>query len=197
MKSRLIDADFLNFDQRCPIILPKAHFVTVLIGQHYHDRYLHQNHATVLNELRQGFAIPSIRAALKKLHASCWTCRRRSIQPEMPEMSPLPRSWTAVYMRPFSHTGVDYFGPFSVKHGRRVEKKWGALFTCLTTRAVHLEVASTLSSDSFLLVLRCFVERRGMPNEIYCDNGTNFHGAEHELRKIAESNCQRRRICQN
>lgn len=98
-------------------------------------------------------------------------------------MAVLPISRLAVGLKPFTHTGTDYFGPMMTKVGRRFEKRWGVIFTCLTTRAVHLEVAKSLSADSFLLVLRCFMGRRGLPKRIYCDNGTNYHGAESELQK--------------
>ena len=86
-------------------------------------------------------------------------------------------------VRPFSYTGLDYFGPLTVRIGRRVEKRYGAIFTCLTVRAIHLELASSLSTDSAIMAIRRFAARRGNPIAIYCDNGTNFRGADSELRK--------------
>ena len=73
---------------------------------------------------------------------------------------------------------LDYFGPLFVKQGRSQVKRYGCLFTCLTMRAVHIEVAHTLEADSFICAYQCFVSRRGKPKEIYSDNGTNFTGAE-------------------
>lgn len=70
-----------------------------------------------------------------------------------------------------------------VKRARSRLKKWGCIFTCLVTRSVHLELADSLSTDDFILVLRCFVSRRGQPSEIFSDNGTNFRGADRELRE--------------
>ena len=69
---------------------------------------------------------------------------------------------------------LDYFGALNVKKGRAVVKRWGALFTCLNSRAVHLELASSLESDDFIIVLRRFINRRGPPKFMYSDNGTNF-----------------------
>jgi hypothetical protein len=73
--------------------------------------------------------------------------------------------------------GVDYFGPFSVKRGRGREKRWCCLFTCLTIQAVHLEVAFSMDSDSSLCAFFRFVARRGVPRDVYSNNGTNFVGA--------------------
>lgn len=70
-----------------------------------------------------------------------------------------------------------------VKVGRRNEKRWGLLFKCLTTRAIHIEVLSSINTDSFLMALRRFVSRRGKPAEILCDQGTNFRGGDRELQE--------------
>ena len=78
---------------------------------------------------------------------------------------------------------MDYFGPFLVRRGRGTEKKYGCLFTCLTTRAVHIEVAEDLSADSFMNSFHRFTARRGEPALVRSDNGTNFVGAERELRQ--------------
>ncbi|XP_017481456.1 PREDICTED: uncharacterized protein LOC108370607 [Rhagoletis zephyria] len=98
-------------------------------------------------------------------------------------MGQLPPDRLTPYVRPFSYTGIDYCGPFFVSIGRRREKRWIAVFTCLTTRAIHLEVSVDLSTDAFLLCLRNFVNRRGVPVRIRSDNGTHFVGAQHDLAK--------------
>ena len=102
-------------------------------------------------------------------------------------MANLPNSRLAHYQRPFTYWGVDYFGPMVVKVGRRHEKRWGVIFTCLTTRAVHLEVATSLTTDLAIMALRRFVAPRGHPSEIWSDNGTNFQGAAAELREAIKS----------
>ena len=86
----------------------------------------------------------------------------------------------------FSHVGVDYFGPFMVKRGRKEVKRYGCIFTCLTTRAVHIKVSFTLDTDSFINALQRFVARGGQPKIIHSDNGTNFVGANKELRKTVQ-----------
>ncbi|XP_055633223.1 uncharacterized protein LOC129773611 [Toxorhynchites rutilus septentrionalis] len=101
-------------------------------------------------------------------------------------MGDLPESRLAAFTRPFSYTGIDYFGPMHVVVGRRVEKRWGVLLTCMTIRAIHIEIAHSLTTDSCILALRNFIARRGTPLEIFSDCGTNFVGASRELRNSKE-----------
>ena len=98
-------------------------------------------------------------------------------------MSPLPENRLIPDEAPFTYTGVDYFGPLLVKVGRSHVKRYGCLFTCLTSRAVHIEVAHSLDADSFLCALHRFISRRGRPKEIRSDNGTNFKGGDRELKE--------------
>ena len=83
---------------------------------------------------------------------------------------------------PFSYCAVDYFGPWYIKEGRKTLKCYGALFTCMSSRAVHIEVANTLSTDSFLNTLRRFMAIRGPIRQLPSDQGTNFIGARNELK---------------
>lgn len=98
-------------------------------------------------------------------------------------MAPLPEDRVRPFRRLFSSTGIDYFGPLFVTIGRRREKRYGVIFTCLVTRAVHLELASSLDVDSFLLAFARFVSRRGAPTDVWSDNGTNLRAGERELRE--------------
>ena len=98
-------------------------------------------------------------------------------------MADLPDSRLGYQQRPFTNTGVDYFGPMLVRYVRKTVKRYGVLFTCLTTRAVHLEIAFSLDTDSCLTAIRRMMGRRGKPANIWSDNGTNFVGAEKKLRE--------------
>ena len=97
-------------------------------------------------------------------------------------MADLPKS-RAEPAPPFTYCGVDFFGPWHVQRGRSVVKRYGALFTCFASRAVHIEVADSLETDSFIQALRRFICRRGPVREIRCDRRKNFIGAEAELKK--------------
>ncbi|XP_058456470.1 uncharacterized protein LOC131433879 [Malaya genurostris] len=96
-------------------------------------------------------------------------------------MSPLPAVRLTPHIRAFSYTGVDYFGPMQVKQGRCLVKRWVALFTCLTIRAVHLEIVHSLTTQSCVMAIRRFISRRGSPLVFYSDNGTCFKGASNML----------------
>lgn len=79
---------------------------------------------------------------------------------------------------------MDCFGPFYVKDGRKEQKRYGLLFTCMCSRAVHIEVLDYLSTDAFLNVLRCFIAIRGNVRQLQSDQGTNFVGACKEFQKL-------------
>ena len=98
-------------------------------------------------------------------------------------MGSLTRARLEVYHPPFTFTGVDLFWPLTVKWGCGTMKRWGCPFTCLTTRAVYLEVTPSLETDDFIMVLRQFISRRGPLKEIWSDRGTNFVGANRELKE--------------
>ncbi|KAM8701708.1 hypothetical protein ACLKA7_007693 [Drosophila subpalustris] len=152
----------------------------------YHRRYHHLHDEIVVNELRQRFWIFGLRALVREVSSACHACKIRRARPEPPEMGNLPQERLSPHTPPFTYTGVDYFGPIDIIVGRRHEKRWGVLFTCLTMRAVHLEIATSLSTDSFLCVLKSFVSRRGCPRRMMSDNGTNFRGASRILKAEVE-----------
>jgi hypothetical protein len=100
--------------------------------------------------------------------------------------------------KPFANSGVDYSGPFYIKQGgkrsKTIVKCYIALFICLSTKAIHLELVSELSTEAYIASLRRFIARRGLCNNIYSDNGTNFVGAEKELKKIIAEEESTKRI---
>ena len=82
---------------------------------------------------------------------------------------------------PFTYCAVDLFGSFHIKEGRKELKRYGVLFMCMSSRAIHLETANSLETDSFIQSLRPFIDRRGPVRQIRCDQGTIFVGAKREL----------------
>ncbi|XP_065095610.1 uncharacterized protein LOC135717448 [Ochlerotatus camptorhynchus] len=124
VRGRTSACPFVQQDTVNPIILPRDHQIAHLIISHYHSKYHHQNHNTVINELRQRYSIPRLKAAYNSIRRCCQQCKHDRAQPQPPVMSDLPLPRLAAYARPFTYMGVDYFGPFMIILGRRLEKRW-------------------------------------------------------------------------
>ena len=176
----------IPYEAKHPILLPKFHWIVKLIIADLHKRLKHSGVEMVISELRQRYWIPQVRTTAKKIIQTCPTCKRNNSQPSPPMMANLPPSRLQPFSPPFYNTGVDYFGPMLVKQGRSIVKRYGCLFTCMVTRSVHLEIAHNLDTDSFIMALRRMIARRGKPRHIYSDNGTNFVGAERELKECLQ-----------
>ena len=101
-------------------------------------------------------------------------------------MAPLPEDRLTPGEAPFTRVGIDYFGPLYTKVGRSTPKRYGVIFTCLACRAVHLEVAHSLDTDSFLGAFSWFTARRGVPKVVISDYGTNLNAAENELESMLD-----------
>ncbi|XP_055543080.1 uncharacterized protein LOC129728652 [Wyeomyia smithii] len=186
MEGRNANANYATFDARFPIILKRDHPITIRLLEHYHNQLGHFNKETVVNEVRQRFEIAHLRVAVDKVFRDCQWCKMLKCKPKPPRMAPLPIQRLTPHLKPFSYVGINYMGPLDVTVGRRKEKRYVAVFTCLVIRAVHLEVAYNLSTESCILAIRRFVRRRGSPVEIFTDNGTNFVGASRELQRQIE-----------
>ncbi|XP_055633370.1 uncharacterized protein LOC129773750 [Toxorhynchites rutilus septentrionalis] len=191
--SRLGECDFLDESDSHPIILPRDHPITRLVVANVHQRYHHQCHETCVNEVRKAFYIPRVRRVCNHVRRSCQMCKIFTARPMPPSMGPLPKARVAAFVRPFSYVGVDFFGPFLVLVGRHHEKCWGMIVTCLTVRAIHIELAASLTTSSCIIALRNCFARRGTPVEIRSDCGTNFVGADKEL-KAAVANLDRDKL---
>ncbi|XP_041986283.1 uncharacterized protein LOC121738360 [Aricia agestis] len=170
-------------EMKNPVILDGRHPFTRLLVAREHARAGHGSRERVVNDLRQKFWILKLRPTVRSIIHNCAFCRMRRARPKIPQPGDLPPERLGAFQRPFSYCGLDCFGPMIVTIGRRHEKRWGALFTCLTTRAVHLELVATLSTDSALMAMRRMAARRGWPAVMYSDNGTNFRGADVELQR--------------
>lgn len=165
------------------IILPHSHYVTFLLVRKYHEDYHHCLHEATLSRIKSKFYIPKLRIVYKNVRIKCQRCRNVLAVPQPPLMASLPPARLASFERPFTYVGIDFFGPVYIVVGRHKEKRWGVLFTCLTVRAIHIEVAHSLDTSSCIMCIQNFISRRGSPKEIYTDNGTNFKSVERVLRE--------------
>ncbi|XP_055604362.1 uncharacterized protein LOC129752613 [Uranotaenia lowii] len=171
------------------IILPKSHAFVTLLVRSYHERLLHAATQLLTNTLRLRFWILGGRTTPRLIVHSCVVCFRakpKAIQQLMADL-PSPRVKPS---RPFSITGVDFWGPIYLKPRHRRDapiKAYVCVFVCFSTKAVHLEIVTNLSTAKFLQALRRFVGRRGLCSDIFSDNGTNFTGANNEIRRLLKT----------
>jgi hypothetical protein len=137
----------------------------------------------VLSDIRQNTWITAGREAVKRVRNECIPCRRFHPKAALQIMSNVNQARLGAREPPFTYTSVDNFCPIDVTYERGTMKRWGALFTCLVTRAVFVDVAISLSSDDFLMVLRLFAAIYRKPAHMFSDNGTNLVGEERILRE--------------
>ena len=136
-----------------------------------------------LAEVRKKYWIVRGRHCVKNFLRNCMICKRLRAQPSQQRLADLPSERITEQQTPFTHIGIDYFGPYYIKSGRSQLKRYGVLFTCMSSRALHIEVAHTLDASSFINVLNRFISRRGRPVSMRSNSGTNFVVASRELRE--------------
>ena len=162
-------------------IVSGNHVIATSIVNDIHN-IAHVSVEWVLNMIRREFWIIKARPLIKRLIRICVTCKRLYSKPCPQLMADLPKERIEAGKPSFSYVGVDVFGPFYVKYYRSEIKRYGCLFTCFGTRAIHIEKLDCLDTVSFLNGLRRFIARRGQPEIIYSDNGTNFVGGVADLK---------------
>ena len=171
----------MHTDRKHPAILPKKSHITDMLICHYHNKVQHQGRGITLNEIRgSGYWIIGGSSLVSKHISRCTICRKVRGSTQEQKMADLPADRLEP-AAPFTYSAVDFFGPFYIKEGRKELKRYGVLFTCMTSRAVHLETAHTMNTDSFINAYRRFVGRRGPVLQLRSDQGTNFVGARNEL----------------
>lgn len=148
-----------------------------------HQNLGHGGQTHTLFKVRRRFWITNSNAAVRKIIGECSFCRSYNGIAVEQEMADLPKVRILPDLPPFTNTGVNYFGPVEVRRGRSTCKGNGIIFTCMASRAVHLEVAVSLDIDVCIKALRRFISRRGQVTSRTSDNGTNFIRADRELKE--------------
>ncbi|CAG2245419.1 unnamed protein product [Mytilus edulis] len=182
---RLERAD-LPYDAKHPILLPKDSNISKLIIEDIHRSVGHLGKNSILAQLRQTFWIIGASSMIKGIVSKCVICRKYCAPFVDQKMANLPKERLISDKPPFTMVGMDFFGPFQIKQGRSLVKRYGVIFTCLSIRAVHLEIAHSMDTDSCINAIRRLISRRGNPEFIRSDNGTNLVGAEREMREEIE-----------
>ena len=175
----------LALDKKNLILLPSYHHVTDLIIRDIHQNAHHAGMQATLYTIRHCFWLLDGKSQVRRIIKRCVSCiQHRPIQTSIENSTSL-RTGRAT---PFSHTDVDFFGPFFIKknkyRNRTRVKIYGCVFICMATKAVHIEIVSDLTTDGFLGAFRRFIARRAIPAHVYSNNGTNCVGANNQLRDL-------------
>lgn len=188
---RIDNASYCPYGKRHPILLDPKHTFTKRLFEQEHLRLLHCGPQQLLNTIREQFWPTGGKVLAATTVRKCVRCQRFRAKPLKPIMGNLPQP-RVTPAPPFATCGTDFAGPFLILNrkgrGAKTSKCYLCIFVCFSTKAVHLEVVSDLSSDAFILCLRRFISRRSKPHTIYCDNGKNFVGASNELNRLLKEN---------
>nr|CAH7724597.1 unnamed protein product [Callosobruchus chinensis] len=182
-----LENSMYSYDKKHPIILSSKHHLSKLIFEREHLKFYHIGPQALLASTREKFWVIGGKSLAKYVIKKCITCFRHNAKILNPIMGNLPKArFDGQY--PFEITGIDYGGPLLIKdkkgRGAKLTKCYICLFVCFCTKAVHIEVVTDLSTESFILTLRRFIARRGKPRQIWSDNGRNFVGANSELKAL-------------
>ena len=177
----------LNFGEKHRFILAKTGYLSRLLVHDAHMRTLHGVVQLTRSHLVRKFWVIQNRVLVKDVIRQCVVCCRYSNRTMSQVMSNLP-SERVTLVRPFLSTGVDYAGPIMMRttseRGHKAYKGYLCIFICLATKTNHLEAVSNLTSQAFLAAFKRFILRRGACQMLMSDNGTNFQGADKELRSM-------------
>lgn len=179
-----IEHSSLSMSAKNPMLLPTKHYFTELVISECHKVVHHNGVKETLNAIREVYWIPRGREVVKRVIRACVTCRKHE-----GKIASLPTSRVSDDA-PFVHTGMDFAGPLYLKgvdNERVLEKAYVCLFTCASTRALHLELVPNLSVNTFLQSFRRFTARRGLPSKLLSDNAKTFKAAAKEVKAIVRS----------
>ena len=185
-----INNSSLSVTEKNPGLLPLKHpFVKMLVTDAHHSTK-HGGVNDILVALRCQYWILKGRQIVKFIVRSCVICKKLEGLPYCSQPSPDLPTCRVSDDPPFSHTGLDFAGPVYCRESRNVSdhsKGYICLFTCASTRAIHLELTRGMSADQFLLAFRRFTGRRGLPTTLLSDNAKTFKSSSKEIRSICHS----------
>ena len=180
---------------KAPKFLPKKHWYSSMVIQGYHELYKHAGISLTLAQVREEYWIPQAYPQVHHIVHKCPHCFKFHAKPfKNPEVPDMPKD--RISQSPaFTHIGVDYFGPLYFKNKDKSRSKaWVALFVCMATRAVHMELVPSMSAADFMLALRKFVARRGTPTTMMSDNALSFKLTKRVLEHIGKEHNQHTRL---
>lgn len=176
-KGRLSRSNYYNYDVLNPVLLGKHHYFTALFikATHYSCKHLGIQ-ATLTNIRLKGFWVTSARAAVKRIISDCMVCKKyNAFAFQYPKFTNYSKAQVELF-RPFKHVGVDFTKHWwvKVKGSTQAQKMFIIIYVCLNIRAIHLDLISDMSTDSFIKSFQRFVCRFGVPDVVYSDNAKSF-----------------------
>ena len=166
-----------------PVLMPTNHHVTDMLVLCEHEAVMHYGVHHVVANIRLKWWIPRIRQVVRRVLKKYITCLRLKGKAYSTGPPPPLPDYRVQDVNPFQHVGLDYTGALRT---RDQEKVYVLLFICATTRAVHLELCDSMSSEDFMLALRRFTARRSFPSLIVSDNAPTFHQASNYLHQLKQ-----------
>ncbi|TKR72092.1 hypothetical protein L596_019605 [Steinernema carpocapsae] len=190
--ARRLEESDLNPEASRPVFIhPRSKLARSIAMDCHETRQRFKKHLAVehrISEVRKTYWIPGLRSLIQSVARKCWICRRFTALPfRYPAAHALPSRRVRRSM-PFQHIGIDYFGPIDYKTDSGTRGKgYGFILTCATTRLVHLELVTNLTTSSFIMAFQRFIGRRGVPETVTSDNATTFKAAEKILLDMAQN----------
>ncbi len=184
--SRLVNAD-LSYEERFPAILPSKDPNVASLVRYFHQQDFHAGPKHVLCQLRRFVWILRGLQTVKTIIHHCVICQRNFKDPSRQQMAPLPQR-RLIPTAPFEEVGLDCMGHFLVKlNGRADHKVWAVIFTCMVSRAVHVEVLFKMDTEAMINAIIRFAARRQTVRRFISDCGTNLTGASRVLKEEMRS----------
>lgn len=181
-----IERSEVDYEMKHPVLVPHESRLAWLLADYAHRNTKHGGVQLMTQFIRQNYWIPRIRGLLRSVVHRCVVCVRLNARMQDQLMAELPAERIQVG-KPFINTGVDFAGPFMIKIiGGEVCKCWVAIFVCLKTRAIHLDIVADMTSVAFIACYERFIARRGRCLKLCSDNGTTFVSTDKEIKKALE-----------
>ena len=184
LESRFSTAKFMPEDEKYPMVIEGSSQLAKLLIRDAHVKQSHGGVDQTRAEVRRHFHVTKSKTVVRREVFECKHCREKKPRKINMAKAPFHENRLIKDGNPFTATGVDHFGPFQIGGS----KCWGLIFTCMTTRAVHLEATRKVDATSFIMALEHFIGRRGKPKDIYCDGGTAFRAGDKLLKEMLDEN---------
>nr|XP_055053838.1 uncharacterized protein LOC129438965 [Misgurnus anguillicaudatus] len=187
-----LEQSALPSGEKHPLIIPGHDYIATLLTNHYHEKVNHQGRIFTEGAIRTGgFWIVGAKRRINAILHKCITCRKQRGKTAEQKMADLQHDRISMEP-PFTNVGLDVFGPWNVsarrtRGGHALSKRWAVIFTCLSVRAIHIELIESMDASCFINALRRFFAIRGPAKIIRSDCGTNFTGACKELNMLVVS----------